>query len=258
VAVTLLAAVAVVACGDGATALSFSSTGAMGSGFQSRTVSTFGGLSLPTSLFYLYDPSVSRTDGFATVAGVVPAAGPYAASPGRDSLILLVTTADPLSGGSRRPVVRSVAVTDPRRLLRVADASTYRSVRLVVEWAFMTSRVASQQFDDSAVVRFGSGTDSVQAVRVRASDVAAGRVTRRAGPCGSYALLFGHPVTEFASCSEWTTTTVDLGAFAGRSIGFSFTVFEAQPGGRLTVATPAPADQPVVLVVRRFDIEGAR
>jgi hypothetical protein len=134
--------------------------------------------------------------------------------------------------------------------LAVPDPGQYEELRLVLEWAFLTSRANPAAFNDSAIVRVKSGTDSATVFRVTTADLLAGRQPQRSGGCGEEELFPGRAVT-YATCTDWRTTTVDLTAWLDRTFVIQFIVGEAG-----TVVEGA--DQPAALLFRRAVVEGGK
>lgn len=135
--------------------------------------------------------------------------------------------------------------------LTVQNPSQYSALRLVLEWAYLTSRFTPSTANDSAIVRIKAGTDSAVVFKVTTADLQSGRFPQKAGGCGSFT-FFARAIT-FANCTDWQTTSdIDLTAFKDRTFEVQFIVSEAG------TATTGLTDSPSIFLFRRFTIEGGK
>ena len=139
--------------------------------------------------------------------------------------------------------------TDP---LTIANPTQYSALRLVLEWAFLTSRFAPAATNDSAIVRIKAGNDSAVVFRVTSADLQSGRFPQKAGGCGPFT-LFARAIT-YATCTDWQSSSdIDLTDWKDRTFELQFIVGEAgsPPATGLT-------DSPSIFLFRRFTIEGGQ
>jgi hypothetical protein len=250
-------AIALVACRE-AVGLVFGDLGVLSGGYGSGGNAQQFGYRLPQQFEYLYPafdvgrPFDCETDAHCGLAGRTTEAG--SVSNGGESFIFISTANLPASYGHGERTVRASGIitrsggADDQ--IVVPDAAELRSLRLVLEWAFLTARFDPAAFDDSAVVRITSGDDSAVVFRVTSADLQSGRFPRKAGGCGTHALV-GRDIT-YGTCTDWRTSHVDITAWKDRPFRIQFVVGEA--------GTPVTGteDLPTTFLFRRAVIEGGR
>ena len=135
--------------------------------------------------------------------------------------------------------------------LTVQNPSQYTALRLVLEWAFLTSRFAPATSNDSAIVRVKAGNDSAVVFRVTSADLQSGRFAQKSGGCGQFS-LFNRNVT-YGNCTDWQSSSdIDLTAWKDRTFELHFIVSEAAP------FVTGANDFPSIFLFRRFTVEGGK
>lgn len=157
-----------------------------------------------------------------------------------------------LSTENTPPVFGSVTIQTSgvrTNALTVQNPSQYAALRLVLEWAFLTSRFAPATSNDSAIVRIKAGNDSAVVFRVTSADLQSGRIPQRSGGCGPFT-LFDRAIT-YTNCTDWQSSSdIDLTAWKDRTFELHFIVSEAAP------VVTGVTDSPSIFLFRRFTIEG--
>jgi hypothetical protein len=241
--VTLLGSALVLGACEEVVAPVFGDTGVLSGGINQGGNGQFGKI-ISSQYFFLYPAenascggnprcslSESRTD----------AVGPLTNS----TAFMLVSTENPSAGVTiQTSGIRTGALT-------VQSSTQYQSLRLVLEWAFLTSRFAPATSNDSAIVRIKSGNDSAVVFRVTSADLQAGRVPQRAGGCGPFTFI--NRAITYGNCTDWQTTSdIDLTAWKDRTFELHFIVSEATP------VVAGLTDSPSIFLFRRATIEGAK
>jgi hypothetical protein len=135
--------------------------------------------------------------------------------------------------------------------LTIPNPAQYSALRLVLEWAFLTSRFAPATSNDSAIVRIKAGNDSAVVFRVTSADLQSGRFAQKSGGCGQFA-LFDRSIT-YGNCTDWQSSAdIDLTAWKDRTFELHFIVSEAAP------VVTGTTDSPSIFLFRRFAIEGGK
>jgi hypothetical protein len=246
--VTLLGlTIALGACDEGSVAPTFGDTGVLSGGINTAGNGQFGKI-ISSQFFFLWP-----VDDPPCLSGVLCSLGESRTDPvgnlsnGGSPFMLLSTENAPSAIGA--VTIRASGVrTNP---LTVANSSQYSALRLVLEWAFLTSRFAPATTNDSAIVRIKSGNDSAVVFRVTSADLQSGSFPQKAGGCGAFT-FFSRAIT-YANCTDWQSSEIDLTQWKDRTFELQFIVAEA---GNL--ATPGLADTPSIFLFRRFTIEGGK
>ncbi|HKH93734.1 MAG TPA: hypothetical protein VKA54_18160 [Gemmatimonadaceae bacterium] len=164
------------------------------------------------------------------------------------SMFMLLSTENASATFNSTAIQTSGVRTAP---LTVQNPSQYTALRLVLEWAFLTSRFTPATANDSAIVRVKAGNDSAVVFRVTSADLQSGRFPQRSGGCGKFT-LFVDSVT-FNNCTDWQSSSdIDLTAWKDRTFELHFIVSEAAP------FETGQNDFPSMFLFRRFTIEGGK
>jgi hypothetical protein len=239
------------------TGLTFGDTGVLDGGFGSGGASQAFGERLPQQFRYLYPPGNSSTfdcftDAHCGLAGRTTQVGNM--SNGGESFMFVSTANVPAEHNQGPRTIRTSGIFTisgtASQELTVPDPDQYQSLRLLLDWAFLTARFTPATFNDSAIVRIKAGTDSAVVFRVTSADLEAGRHRLKAGGCGTHAIV-SRSIT-YGTCTDWRTTAVDITAWKSRSFVIQFIVGEA---GALVTSVQ---DQPTTFLFRRAIIEGGK
>ena len=165
------------------------------------------------------------------------------------SMFMLLSTENPAPTFNASAIQTSGVRTAP---LTVQTPSQYTALRLVLEWAFLTSRTPAAA-NDSAIVRVKAGNDSAVVFRVTSADLQSGRFPQRSGGCGKFTLFDSADSVTYANCTDWQSSSdIDLTAWKDRTFELHFIVSEGAP------FDTAPKDLPSIFLFRRFAIEGGK
>ena len=238
--VTLLGAAIVLGACDEVVAPVYGDTGVLSGGINQGGNGQFGRI-ISSQFFFLY-PAPNNSCAGNTRCSLAEArseaVGPLTNG---SALFMLLSTENPAGQNILTSGIRTGALT-------VQNSTQYESLRLVLEWAFLTKR-APGSANDSAIVRIKSGNDSAVVFRVSGADIQAGRVPQRAGGCGP-AFTFINAAVTYGTCTDWQSTPdIDLTLWKDRTFELQFIVSEAGPAG---------ADSPSIFLFRRATIEGAK
>jgi hypothetical protein len=247
-AATLLASVVALGACEETVLPTFGDTGVLSGGINQGGNGQFGKI-ISSQFFFLWpvdDPPCE--------AGTLCSLGESRSDPvgnlgnGGSPFMLLSTENAPSALGAR--TIRASGVrTDP---LTIANPAQYSALRLVLEWAFLTSRFTPATANDSAIVRIKAGNDSAVVFRVTSADLQSGRFAQKSGGCGSFT-LFERAIT-YANCTDWQSSSdIDLTDWKDRTFELQFIVGEAG-----SPPTPGLADTPSIFLFRRFTIEGGQ
>ena len=261
------------ACGGGGSTgpgIGFGNSGALGGGLGGSGYSAFGFQLPPTRYWdYVYYArgsgndeagftSITRctTEGFCGLGGQTLRVGAMVGASPADTF-LVITTANfrRVGQGSAVVPVRSSGIR--ATVGAVPNAAQYQALRLVVEWAFLSGRANLQTATDAASVRVRSGSDSAVVFTVTTADLQSGRYPRRTGGCGRASFTNGSittDTTDYAACTDWQTTTVDLTTpwLARSDLVLRFVVTEGTP------ILTTYKDEPATFLIRRVVLEGGR
>jgi hypothetical protein len=244
---TLLGSVIVLGACQEAVQPTFGDTGVLNGGINQGGNGQFGKI-ISSQFFFLWP-----VDDPPCLAGTLCSLGESRSDPvgnvsnGGAPFMLLSTENAPSALGA--VTIRASGVrTDP---LTIANPTQYEALRLVLEWAFLTSRPSPATVNDSAIVRIKAGNDSAVVFRVTSADLQSGRFPPKSGGCGSFT-FFARAIT-YATCTDWQSAEIDLTDWKDRTFELQFIVGEAG-----SPPTPGLADTPSIFLFRRFTIEGGQ
>ena len=248
--VTLLGlSIALGACDESTVEPTFGDTGVLSGGINQAGNGAFG-RNISTQFEFLYPP-VNNTcggDPRCSLAESRPDAVGTLSNGG--SLFMLLSTENPAPTFNASPIQTSGVRT---QALTVQNPAQYAALRLVLEWAFLTSRFSPATANDSAIVRVKAGTDSAVVFRVTSADLQSGRFPQRSGGCGKFTLFDAADSVAYGNCTDWQTSSdIDLTAWKDRTFELHFIVSEGGP------FNTAPKDLPSIFLFRRFAIEGGK
>lgn len=249
--VAVLAASASLACGADIPGLSFVDSGVLSGGYSGTGFASSGQKLDPQFRYLYFNDAVPEgrwtcdTDGYCGLGGIGRTFGTLASA---DS-ILFVSTAN--FTRSPRDVVVIASGVETKNSLSLTNPSQYKGLRLVLDWAFLSARLAPATHNDSAIVRLKSGTDSATIFKFSAADLQSGKVAQKTGGCGQASVITGRPIT-YASCTDWQTSTVDLSTYLARTFVLQFIVAE---GGQ---SLSDHVDQPSAFLFRHVRLEVGR
>ena len=245
--VTLLGfSIALAACDESTLEPTFGDTGVLSGGINQGGNGQFG--RIISSQFEFLWPAVNASCG----GSVRCSLGESRSDPvgnianGGSPFMMLSTENTPPGFGSvtiQTSGVRTNALT-------IQNPAQYSALRLVLEWAFLTSRFAPATSNDSAIVRIKAGNDSAVVFRVTSADLQSGRFPQKAGGCGALT-LFNRAIT-YANCTDWQSSNIDLTLWKDRTFELHFIVSEAAP------VVTGVTDSPSIFLFRRFAIEGGK
>jgi hypothetical protein len=252
IAIVLSAGVTIGCSGDSGSGPSFGDTGAMGGGYDSDSFQSFGFV-VPNGFAYMYGSGAGNEDNWDCVTdghcGLGGKTDQFGNVTNGGANFMFVSTANIDNSDGFFVVTTSGIKTED---LTIPNASQYSSLRLVLEWAFLTSRLAPATHNDSAIVRVRAGNDSATLFKVTSADLQSGARPQKPGGCGQQTLFPGHDIT-YANCTDWTTTNIDLTAWLDRpSFILQFIVAE---GSQSLSDTD---DKPSALLFRRAIIQGGK
>jgi hypothetical protein len=246
--VTLLgSAIVLGACDEATVAPTYGDTGVLSGGINQGGNGQFGRI-ISSQFFFLWpaenascggSPRCSLGESRSEAVGSLSNGG---------SLFMLLSTENASPTFNSTAIQTSGVRTAP---LTVQNSTQYTSLRLVLEWAFLTSRFTPATANDSAIVRIKAGNDSAVVFRVTSADLQSGRFPQRSGGCGKFT-LFTDSLT-FNNCTDWQSSSdIDLTAWKDRTFELQFIVSEAAP------FDTGPTDSPSMFLFRRFTIEGGK
>jgi len=247
VAVLLGSAIALVAC-DEVVEPTFGDTGVLSGGSNQGGNGQFG--RIISSQFEFLWPAVNASCGGSPRCSLGESRSDPVGSltNGGSPFMLLSTENTPVGFGSvtiQTSGVRTAAA------LTIPNSAQYSALRLVLEWAFLTSRFAPATSNDSAIVRIKAGNDSAVVFRITSADLQSGRFPQKSGGCGQFA-LFDRNIT-YNNCTDWQSSPdIDLTAWKDRTFELHFIVSEAAP------LVTGVTDSPSIFLFRRFTIEGGK
>ena len=252
-AVVLIAFVLSAGCsGDDPSGPSFGDTGAMGGGYDSDSFQSFGFV-VPNGFAYMYGSGAGNEDNWDCVndghCGLGGRANQFGNVSNGGASFMFVSTANIDNSEGFFVVTTSGIKTEG---LTIPNASQYSQLRLVLEWAFLTSRLAPATHNDSAIVRVRAGNDSATVFKVTSADLQSGARPQKPGGCGQHTLFPGHDIT-YANCTDWTTTNIDLTAWLDRPL-FILQFIVAEGSQSLSDTD----DKPSALLFRRAIIQGGK
>ena len=248
--VTLLGlTIALGACDESTLEPTFGDTGVLSGGINQAGNGAFG-TNISSQFEFLYPPvnnscasprcslAESRSDPVGTLAN------------GGSPFMMLSTENTP-------PVFGSVTIQTSgvrTNALTIQNPGQYSALRLVLEWAFLTSRFTPATFNDSAIVRVKAGNDSAVVFRVTSADLQSGRFARKAGGCNAFKFFDDRPAAPtYADCTDWQSSDIDLTLWKDRTFELHFIVSEAG-----NTPTSGLTDSPSNFLFRRFAIEGGK
>jgi hypothetical protein len=245
---TLLGSAITLSSCDGIVEPTFGDTGVLSGGINQAGNGAFG-RNISSRFEFLYPP-VNNSCGVNPRCSLAESRSEAVGTLGNGGspFMLLSTENTPVGFGSatiQTSGVRTAAA------LTIPTPAQYSALRLVLEWAFLTSRFAPATSNDSAIVRVKSGNDSAVVFRVTSADLQSGRFPQKSGGCGQFA-LFDRNIT-YGTCTDWQSSPdIDLTAWKDRTFELHFIVSEAAP------VVAGVADSPSIFLFRRFTIEGGK
>jgi hypothetical protein len=242
---TLAGGVAVAACSE-TVGLAFGDTGVLAGGINQGGNGQFGKI-ISSQYFFLYPATEPACTAGQRCGLAESRSDPVGSLTNGGTPFMLVSTENPPVGGAVTIQTSGIRTGS----LTIDNPAQYRALRLVLEWAFLTSRFTPATANDSAIVRIKSGNDSAVVFRVTSADLQSGRITQRAGGCGPFT-LFNRAIT-YGACTDWQTAPpIDLTAWKDRTFELHFIVGEAAP------VVTGLQDAPSVFLFRRATIEGGQ
>lgn len=246
--VMLGSAIVAGACGtDDATGpITYGDTGVLSGGINGVGNGQFGN-SISSQFEFLWPAPNNTCSGQVRCSLGVATSGPVGNMTNGGSLFMLISTENPSVGN--QPIIQISGVRTNG--LTVQNSAQYSALRLVLEWAFLTSRFTPATSNDSAIVRVKAGNDSAVVFKVTSADLQSGRFPQKNGGCGSF--KFFDRAIPYDHCTDWQTTSdIDLTAFKDRTFELHFIVSEAAP------VVSGTTDSPTVFLFRRFTVEGGK
>jgi hypothetical protein len=249
--VMLGSAIVAGACGtDDATGpITFGDTGVLSGGINQAGNGQFGRI-ISDQFFFLWPAPNNSCGGNARCSLGVSTSESVAGLTNGGSPFMLISTENPPPGFQSWETIQTSGVRTNG--LTIQNPSQYSAIRLVLDWAFLTSRFNPATANDSAIVRIKAGNDSAVVFKVTSADLQSGRLPQRAGGCTAFK-FFDRSIS-YEHCTDWQTTSdIDLTAYKDRTFELQFIVSEAG-------TTPAPKDTdfPSIFLFRRFTIEGGK
>ena len=245
VVVLLGSAIVFGACTEEVIAPIFGDTGVLGGGINQGGNGQFGRI-ISSQFFFLFPADINT--GLCASARCSlgeSRSDPVGSLTNGGSPFMLLSTENP----SNQQTIQTSGVRTNG--LTIQNPSQYSALRLVLEWAYLTSRFTPATANDSAIVRVKAGNDSAVVFRVTSADLQSGRFPQKTGGCGSFT-FFSRAIT-YANCTDWQSTSdIDLTAFKDRTFELHFIVSEAG------TATAGLTDSPSIFLFRRFTIEGGK
>jgi hypothetical protein len=233
------------ACTEEVAAPIFGDTGVLSGGINQGGNGQFGRI-ISSQFFFLYPADINT--GLCTSARCSlgeSRSDPVGSLTNGGSAFMLLSTENP----SAQQTIQTSGVRTNG--LTIQNPSQYSALRLVLEWAFLTSRFTPATANDSAIVRIKAGNDSAVVFKVTSADLQSNRFPQKTGGCGSFT-FFARAIT-YANCTDWQATSdIDITAFKDRTFELHFIVSEAG------TATAGLTDSPSIFLFRRFTIEGGK
>ena len=225
----------------------FGDTGVLSGGINQAGNGAFG-RNISSQFEFLYPPVNNSCGGNPRCSLAESRSDPVGSLTNGGAPFMLLSTENPAPTFNATPIQTSGVRT--ASALTIPNPSQYTALRLVLEWAFLTSRTPATA-NDSAIVRVKAGNDSAVVFRVTSADLQSGRFPQKSGGCGPFA-LFDQSIT-YGTCTDWQSSSdIDLTAWKDRTFELHFIVSEAG-----TFETGAN-DLPSIFLFRRFTIEGGK
>ena len=245
-AATLFASVIALAACDETVQPTFGDTGVLSGGINQAGNGQFG--RIISSQFEFLWPAVNASCGGSPQCSLAESRSEAVGTlTNGGSMFMLLSTENTSPTFNSTPIQTSGVRTAP---LTIPNPTQYSALRLVLEWAFLTSRFTPATANDSAIVRIKSGNDSAVVFRVTSADLQSGRFPQRSGGCGKFTLFEPDSVT-YGTCTDWQSSSdIDLTEWKDRTFELHFIVSEAGP------FDTTPTDSPSIFLFRRFTIEG--
>ena len=247
-AATLLASVVALGACEETVLPTFGDTGVLSGGINTAGNGAFG-RNISSQFEFLYPPVNNSCDVSPRCSLAESRSEAVGTLSNGGSPFMLLSTENPAPTFNASAIqtsgVRTTALT-------VQNPSQYTALRLVLEWAFLTSRTPATA-NDSAIVRVKSGNDSAVVFRVTSADLQSSRFPQRSTGCGKFTLFAPADSVTYGTCTDWQSSSdIDLTAWKDRTFELHFIVSEAAP------FDTGANDFPTVFLFRRFAIEGGK